>query len=342
MKVQCPKCARTLALADEFAGRRVKCPGCQEVFRTPASEGVAIAPLLNAVPADAPVVRPPADLPSDAVQQVASPPKPTRPVCPECGEKLVAGGSECPECGWTSGRPVRGGSRRAAAAEGVGGGCYVFIRKDEVDLIEAIEKRMKKLLETEQIDIPIMGEYDQPPDELGPDDIVISGKIVRCDYGSQVMRYLIGIVAAFGPGSSQLEVDVEVDTAQGGVRRIKAKSRLWMGIFGGGNTGLMKQNVKVIATRIANGAARHATGRRFLNIQAYRCGYWSLGLGLASLIPFGGVPFGLIALVLGIVALVTIKRRQLPRGKGVALAGIILSFVGFLVTAGMVVLMANG
>lgn len=311
MKVQCPKCTRTLAIADEFAGRRVKCPGCQEVFRTPASEGVALAPVLNAVPADVPAVRPPDGPPSDAVQQVAAPPRPSRPVA---------------------------ASRRAA--EGAGGGCYIFLRQDEVDLNQAIEKRMRKLLETEQLDIPIMDEYDHPPDDLGPDDLVISGRVTRCDYGSQAMRYLLGFVAMFGPGSSQLEVDAEVETAEG-EKRIRARSRLWAGIFGGGNAGLMKRNVQIIANRIATGAARHATGRRFLNAHAYSCANWSLGLGIVSLLPFVGVVFGLVGLVLGLVALATVKRRGLPRKGGVALAGVLLPVLGFLVTAGVVVLIAN-
>ena len=223
----------------------------------------------------------------------------------------------------------------------MGGGCYIFLRQDEADLNLAVEKRMRKLLETEQIDIPIMDEYDHPPDELGPDDLVISGQVTRCDYGSQTMRYLLGFVAMFGPGSSRLEVDAEVETAEGD-KRIRAKSRLWAGIFGGSNAGLMKRNVQIVANRIATGAARHATGRRFLNAHAYNCANWSLGLGIVSLLPFVGVVFGLIGLVVGVVALTTIGRRRLPRGKGKAIAGIVLSFVGFLVTAGVIVLIAYG
>ena len=36
MRIPCPGCTKTLAVADDFAGRRVKCPGCQLVFRVPA------------------------------------------------------------------------------------------------------------------------------------------------------------------------------------------------------------------------------------------------------------------------------------------------------------------
>ena len=69
--------------------------------------------------------------------------------------------------------------------------------------------------------------------------------------------------------------------------------------------------------------------------------HWSLGLGLISLIPFIGILFGLIGLVLGIVAFTTISRRKLPRKKGVALSGIGLPILGVLVTAGLIFLMSN-
>ena len=56
------------------------------------------------------------------------------------------------------------------------------------------------------------------------------------------------------------------------------------------------------------------------------------------MLPFIGILFGLIGLVLGLVALTTIRRRKLPRGKVVALTGIMLAFVGFLVTIGIILL----
>ena len=62
---------------------------------------------------------------------------------------------------------------------------------------------------------------------------------------------------------------------------------------------------------------------------------------MASLLPGIGILFGLIGLVVGLVALVTISRRQLPRLKGVAIAGVVLPFLGFLVTAGLIFLTAK-
>jgi len=40
MKVMCPGCNQKLGTKDEFAGRRVKCPTCGEVFRLPKPEGL--------------------------------------------------------------------------------------------------------------------------------------------------------------------------------------------------------------------------------------------------------------------------------------------------------------
>ncbi len=350
MKINCPNCDTTLAVADEIAGRRVKCPGCQHIFQIPSSTGVALGPVAKPMPATASV--PPraakeaaSSPPSNAVQKSALPPKQVRGSCPQCNEKLGASASECPECGWTSDRIAvtasKAVSRRATAADGAEGGCYIDIRRDEVQLAWAIEKRMKKLIETEQLGIRIMGEDEHPPEELGPDDLLISGKVDECDYGSRFMRYFLTFVTMFGPGSCRLDVDAEIETAEGGNRRVRARSRLWIGILGGSGPGLMKRNVQIVSNRIATGAARQATGNSFLNAHAYSCASWSLGLGLASLVPFLGVLFGLIGLVLGVLALMTIKRRKLPRGKGVAITGIVLPFFGFLVTAGLILLLAQ-
>ena len=45
VRTPCPSCGKTLAVADELAGRRVKCPGCQHIFRvaaTPDDEPLAV------------------------------------------------------------------------------------------------------------------------------------------------------------------------------------------------------------------------------------------------------------------------------------------------------------
>jgi len=221
----------------------------------------------------------------------------------------------------------------------VGGGrCYIHIRRDDVDLTPAIEKRLAKLIETERLDLRIMDEDEDPPDELAPNDLVISGKVTRCDYGSRFVRYWLTFVALMGPGSCRLEVDADVETDEGGVRRVKSSARQSVGFLGGSGPELMKRNVQIVASRIASEAARQATGQRFLNAQAYSCAYWSFGLGLVSVLPFIGIPFGLVAFVLSLVALLTISRRDLPRGKGFAITGVLLPFFGLVVSAAFLLL----
>ena len=33
----CPHCAKSLRVNDELSGKKIKCPGCQQVFAVPAS-----------------------------------------------------------------------------------------------------------------------------------------------------------------------------------------------------------------------------------------------------------------------------------------------------------------
>jgi predicted Zn finger-like uncharacterized protein len=343
MRIPCPSCGKTLAVAEDLLGRRVKCPSCQGVFQVPLSLAVPTVPAPMPAHTEVSERRLPAPRsapPPLPMKKVPARPKPRPDFCPDCRAPLAAGANECPECDWIADereiKASRAAPRQAARDEEVDGCCYIQIRKDKVDLTQEIEKRMEGLIETEQLDMRIMDEGEEAPDELGRHDMVISGKVTECDYGSQLMRYFLTIVALFGPGSCRLKVVGEVETANGETLPIKAKSRIAGGLFGGTGPSLMKHNVKAVAKRIANGAARHASGRTLLNVQAYHCAYWSLGLGLASLIPCFGVLLAMIGSVVGGIALVTIRRRGLPRGLGVASAGLILCFLGFAVTAGMI------
>jgi phage FluMu protein Com len=344
MKISCPSCAKSLAVGDDFGGRRVKCPGCQTVFQVPAAEPIEVK--LVEEPTETKV----SDRPLPGKKSVAPPPlaavqpgtpaaKAGRRACPECGASLSVNALECSECDWTSDRAKSSGSsRRSVPTKDDEGRCYIFIRKDEVGLNQAIEKRMTKLIDTEQLDMRIVNDGDDPPDELGPNDLVVSGRVDVCEYGSQFVRYFLTFIAMLGPGSCKLVVNAEVETAEDKIRPIPASARQWIGLFGGTGTGLMKSNVQVVATRIANTAARHITGKSFLNLHVYHCAYWSLGLGVASLIPFLGLITGPISIIVGLVALVTISRRDLPRGKIMAIAGLLLSFVGVVVSVGFIAL----
>jgi phage FluMu protein Com len=318
VKLSCPGCAKVLSVRDDAAGKRVKCPGCAEVLKVPSSTAIGTAPPKSARPAPAP---PPAEKPPAPARK--------RRECPECGEPLERGADECAECGWNADEPVRKPARRKRSRDDdEPGTCYVQIRRDEVNLVEAIEKRLEKLFKTELVECELTDEDDDPPQDLGPNDIVITGKVTECDYGSQIMRYFLTFITAFGgPGACRLEVQALVETDDG-ERRVLARSRHGVGVFGGSGTSLMRLNVKAVSRRIADDALRHVTGVRFLNAQAYNCSAWSLGLGLASLIPCFGFVCGPIGLVLGVIALVTILRRNLPAGKWLAIPGTFLSLLG--------------
>ena len=56
--------------------------------------------------------------------------------------------------------------------------------------------------------------------------------------------------------------------------------------------------------------------------------------------PVFATVLSLVIIIVGLVALVTISRRDLPRGKILAIAGLLLGSVGFIVSVG-VIAMAN-
>ncbi len=298
MQIACPNCGKALSVAEDFGGRRVKCPGCEGVFRVPPSTSITPTTAVKAAPTAM------SNRPVPPKTKVSPPPLP---------------------------------AKRGAEEDDVGR-CYINIRKDDVKLNEEVEERLEKLIETEQLEMRIMHPDDEPPAELAPNDLVISGKVTEWDYGSQFMRYMFTFVTIFGPGASVLKAVAKVETAEGEPLHIKASARIGMGVFGGSDKGLMKRNVQTVGQRIAREAIRHFTGTSFLNAQVYSCANWSLGLGLASLIPVAGFILGPIGLVLSLVALMTIGKRELPRGKGVAIAGLVSSLCGLAISLGVVVL----
>jgi hypothetical protein len=342
----CPACNKSLSLDEKFAGRRIRCPSCQEVFQVPSDTAVAAPLAVNPAPSPVAPPRParkaPEPAPSGAVTERASPRRAAHTACPECHTPLAKGSGRCSRCSWQSTqlavKPIRKITRDTRDAEG---GCYVYICGDEVELNEEVEKLMEQFSDTEDLDLRIMPEDAEPPDVLGPKDVVIEGEVTQCDYGSRFIRYWLTIIAHFGPGSSQLGVEVDIETAEGKPRHLKSKIRQSMGFLGGNNEGLMKMNVKIIGKRIATAAARQASGRSMLNAHAYTCAAWALGLGIASLIPFLGIPIGLAGIIVGLIATLTISSRKLPRRKGMALTGLILSILGLLVTGAIIFLIST-
>ena len=330
MKFACPACSKSLNIPDQFAGKKARCPGCKEVFEAPRSVGESEAVVAEAPPMPRPVGPPP--LPprasDSAAVQKGTPPRAAKSVCPECGESLARGETSCESCGWGEDE-VRRQPKRDSAAEGC---CYVDFRGDDVDFTEGVEKRLKYFFETEQLDMEIVAE--EAPERLGERDLAISGT-VRSDFGSQFMRYLLTFITMWGgPGACKLNVEAEMETDEEGRRRIDAKSHVGAGVFGGSSANLMKINVKNVANKIATQAIKHLTGKSFLNSTAYDFAKYSLILGLIGLIPLAGPFFAVPGIILGIIALVTISKRRLPRRKTMAIFGIALSVLGLFVTVG--------
>ena len=83
IKAKCPNadCGKVIAVKDEFAGKRAKCPGCGTVITIPNGTGVAAAPAVAPAPARRPAPPPPVDdegfeEPRPAKRRAAPPPPP--------------------------------------------------------------------------------------------------------------------------------------------------------------------------------------------------------------------------------------------------------------------------
>jgi phage FluMu protein Com len=86
--VQCTKCGHKLAVDDQFAGKKGKCPKCANVF-------VVTVPASAAAPAPAAKTAP-AAVPKKAAAPAAEGPK----ACPGCGKAVDAKAVICMGCGF--------------------------------------------------------------------------------------------------------------------------------------------------------------------------------------------------------------------------------------------------
>jgi uncharacterized Zn finger protein (UPF0148 family) len=119
IRLQCT-CKKTLTVKDEFAGKSVKCPGCQKVLRVPASGNPAVAvssprPAAGGAPQTSRAAAPSTGLDDlfeeEGLQQVVG------PTCPVCGKPLKSKDSVlCTHCGTNlqTGQKVVGHSQAAA------------------------------------------------------------------------------------------------------------------------------------------------------------------------------------------------------------------------------------
>jgi hypothetical protein len=106
---------------------------------------------------------------------------------------------------------------------------------------------------------PIMGEFMQTlvnqlakygvsQVQSSPDpDIIVRGKYIRIDAGSQAMRYLL----TFFAGKATMQVEGELVLKGRGSSKLSARSNQSWGVFGGNSQNLLKNCAKNCASTIA-------------------------------------------------------------------------------------------
>ncbi len=329
MVVSCPHCRQKLAVKDELAGRRARCPKCQQPFTIPGQN----------------LGRP---LPSDAAPQLAS-----------SGSTSGLGDRSAGSVPGPLGNSPASAPTLASAVDERRPKCYfVFAGGTRLDgqppnkVKTTVVQRIRDYLDEEGLDYeyvtndspggssfnpyePDRRDGPNPADHLRPIDMAIHCRITEFDYGSRAMRYWLTFVAMFGPGSCKLAVELALKDGRGGSRSFFAKARQFVGLFGGDGEAMMKLNAKSVSERLATEVTRHVAGRWLINHLVYQWAMASMILGLISLACcFPLTPFGI---GFGAASLAAISRRGLPKRKWMAITGIALSVVGGVLAIGLAV-----
>ncbi len=107
IKFRCQSCEKKIGVKDEFAGKRVKCPGCGEPVRIPQPEPAETAPAGSGDAIDALAAL--AGGPDEALRSVEAPgvggadadtgPSAAGKSCPKCGAAANPSAKICVECG---------------------------------------------------------------------------------------------------------------------------------------------------------------------------------------------------------------------------------------------------
>ena len=111
--IKCPHCSKPLQVADDSAGKQVRCPnqGCAKVFTAsvaPAREAALVgAATPSRSPADASVSIPLPGLAS--TKRAADKPASGKNLCPACKAELLPGAISCMDCGYMA-APDTGGA----------------------------------------------------------------------------------------------------------------------------------------------------------------------------------------------------------------------------------------
>lgn len=102
--MKCPHCAKPLQVADDAAGKQVRCPTCSKIFtvaaapsRQPAAVG-ATAPIRGPGPSNASAPTPVSAAP--APKPVGDKPAAGKNHCPACKAELLPGAISCMDCGY--------------------------------------------------------------------------------------------------------------------------------------------------------------------------------------------------------------------------------------------------
>jgi predicted RNA-binding Zn-ribbon protein involved in translation (DUF1610 family) len=122
--IKCPTCGMVGRVADDVAGRQVRCPKCQAILQlpTPGFEPARSAPISSPPPfrkssagskrpnpesAEAARRNPPADK--------STPSEPTHTACPFCGEQILVIAKKCKHCGEVLDPVLRASRERSPA-----------------------------------------------------------------------------------------------------------------------------------------------------------------------------------------------------------------------------------
>ncbi|MHC5058376.1 MAG: zinc ribbon domain-containing protein [Planctomycetota bacterium] len=97
MRFNCPSCGKVLNVKDEYAGKKARCPGCQEALTVPYA-------------------------PEAAGAAAAAAPAPSASACPSCGGALPEGAVFCVACGYDlrTGKQLQTVTEEAAEEEDEG------------------------------------------------------------------------------------------------------------------------------------------------------------------------------------------------------------------------------
>lgn len=284
-------------------------------------------------PASPPVIKTvPARTAAPVVKSVSPPPAPqpilSQPVINLSPPGLAAPVAEFPaEAISITTAPLQQFSSGAAR-------CFLAVGERAPGLPGVVRQRLQGFLEDELRPFACVTIDPSTMPPTSAEDLVISCKLHKFDYGSRMMRYFLTFISLFGPGSCWLELDVNIQY-QGRASSFRAKARQWIGFFGGDSQRMMQQNYKLVGNRIGIKTAQLVSQRWLINRFIYNAALAGLIFALLGVVC---LPFSPIALLFAGPAAIVIHQRQLPRRFPMAVGSVGLSVVTMLAYALLIVM----